>query len=129
MFYQFAVYFCCLYAFFFLLICAIPHLICKCLSLSYLRLSFLYLRHVRLRWLHLCPSIAICHMSHFNYVLLLPSLCISFSSSHVPQLFDVCHLHLSLSPSFMSAASHHTCHSPVFPDLHVQFYIKLSVEP
>lgn len=100
---------------FFLLICAIPHLICKCLSLSYLRLSFLYLCHVCLCQLCLCPSIAICHTSHFDYVVLFHL----FASLSPPptslnslmSITSICRsaiFHICCIPS-----SHHTCSLPV----------------
>lgn len=112
MFYQFLLYiFVAFMLYFFSLICAIPHLICKRLSFSYLRLLFLYLRHVCLRRLHLRLSSAICHMCHFNYVLRLPvpARLFFFFSSHVPRRFDVDHLHLS--PSHLSF--------PIIPVTHV----------
>lgn len=105
MLYQFAVYFCCLYAFFINLCNTSFHLFC--FSFSYLR--FLYLRHVCLCWLHLC------HTSPLNYIL-------AFSIPMHPPPMSPTLLRLSplsVTPSFIPAAiPPHTsppCHSPVSP--------------
>lgn len=122
MFYQFSLYiFVAFMLYFFSLICAIPHLICKRLSFSYLRLLFLYLRHVCLRRLHLRLSSAICHMCHFNYVLRLPVSARHFfffspptSPDALMSITSICHPAIFLFPSSLSYMFP-PCHSPVFP--------------
>lgn len=100
---------------FFLLICAIPHLICKCLS--HPRLSSLYLRRV-------CCSLQLppLHSSRLDYAFSIsmhPSLLfLLFPRAQLP---DVRHLHLSLVILHICClpSSRHTCPllvapSPVF---------------
>lgn len=104
MFYQFAVYFCCLYAFFFSLICAIPHLICTCLSFSCLSSSLLSVLSVSLRSIFVSWSKYVTHpiwavvcFIGFLYM------CICYSaivhpSSHHTWSFPVPHFPIGLSP-------------------------------
>lgn len=93
-------------------------------------------------WLHLNLLVAICHILHFNCLLLFlcsSHLSVSFSSSHIPNsLLFITSICRPSQPSFTSAASHHMFSPDVTLSCslaipcsqnNVQFYIKLSLEP
>lgn len=92
---------------FFFSICAIPHLVCRCLSISYVRQPFLCLRHVCLSCVTSILSFD-SNMSHFDGVRPFWLICISFSSSHLPSPPSV------TPPSFRSSLMFPHCHSLMF---------------